>query len=86
MPRHPAGHGMDRVRDVDAPLLEELGQLADRVLGLGDGEAVARDDDHVARVGQLDRDVVGADRADRAARAAGRAACGRPRRRRTRRS
>ena len=28
--------------DLDAALLEQLGQLAHRVLGLGDGEAVAR--------------------------------------------
>ena len=68
MPRHPAGDGMDGVLDVDALRLEELGQLADRVLGLGDGEAVARDDDHRLGVGELDRDVVGADLADRAAR------------------
>ena len=71
MARHPPGHGMDGVPDVDAPLLEHLGELADGVLGLGDGEAVARDDDDAAGVGQLDRDVVGADGADRAARAAG---------------
>ena len=53
--------------------LEQLGQLADGVLGLGHGEAVARDDDHRLRVGQLDRDVVGADLADGAAGAGGRA-------------
>ena len=47
--------------------LEELGQLAHGVLGLGDGQAVARHDDHRLRVGELDRDVVGADLADRAA-------------------
>ena len=66
--------GMDGVLDVDAARLEQLGQLAHRVLGLGDGEAVARDDDHVLGVGELDRDVVGADLAD-----------GRRRRRRPRR-
>ena len=42
VPGHPAGDGMDGVLDVDALGLEELGQLADRVLGLGDGEPVAR--------------------------------------------
>ena len=52
--------------------LEELGQLADGVLGLGDREAVAGHDDHLLGVGQLDRDVVGADLADRAAGAGGR--------------
>ena len=68
VPRHPAGDRVDRVLHVDAALLEQLGQLAHGVLRLGDGEAVARDDDHVLGVGQLDRDVVGADGADRAAR------------------
>ncbi len=67
------------------PLLEELGELAHAVLRLGDRQAVAWDDDHVLGVGELDRDVVGADRADRAARAAG-AGGRRPlRRRRSRR-
>ena len=56
------GDRVDRVLHVDAALLEQLGQLADGVLGLGDREAVARHDDHVLGVGQLDRDVVGADR------------------------
>ena len=42
MPGHPAGDRVDRVLHVDAALLEELGQLADRVLGLRDREAVAR--------------------------------------------
>ena len=83
--RHPAGDRVDRVLHVDAALLEQLGQLAHRVLGLGDREAVARDDDHVLGVGQLDRDVVGADRADRAARHRRRRLRCR-RRRRTRRS
>ena len=58
MPRHPAGDRVDRVLDVDAPRLEQLGELADPVLRLGDGEAVARDDDHRGRVGELDRGVV----------------------------
>ncbi len=61
MPRHPPGDRVDRVLDVDAALLEQLGQLADRVLRLGDGQAVARHDDDVLRVGQLDRDIVRAD-------------------------
>ena len=46
------------------PRFEELGQLADGVLGLGHREAVARHDDHRLRIGELDRDVVGADLAD----------------------
>ena len=65
--RHPAGDRVDRVLHVDAARLEQLGQLADGVLGLGDGEAVAGHDDDVLGVGQLDRDVVDADLADRAA-------------------
>ena len=40
------------------PALEQLGQLAHRVLGLGDGEPVARDHDDLLGVGQLDRRVV----------------------------
>jgi hypothetical protein len=40
------GDRVDRVLHVDARDLEELGQLADGVLGLGDREPVARDDDH----------------------------------------
>ena len=84
MARHPSGDRMDRVLHVDAARLEELGQLADLVLGLGDGQAVAGDDDHVLGVGQLDRRVVGRDLADRAAARAGRRPrC--PRRRRSRR-
>ena len=73
--------GMDGVLDVDAACLEQLGQLADRVLCLGDRQAVAGHDDHRLGVGQLDRDVVGADLADRAAGTADRR---RPRRRRHR--
>ena len=61
VPRHPPGDRVDRVLHVDAPVLEELGELADRVLGLRDGEAVARDDDDRARVGELDRRVVDAE-------------------------
>ena len=56
--------------DLDAARLEQLGQLAHRVLRLGDGQAVAGHDDHLLGVGQLDRRVVDADLADRAARAA----------------
>ena len=59
---------MDGVRDVDTALLEQVGQLAHRVLGLGDGEAVAGHDDDLLGVGELDRRVVEADLADVAAR------------------
>ena len=47
--------------------LEQLGQLADGVLGLGHGQAVAGHDDDRAGVGELDRGVVDADLADGAA-------------------
>ena len=58
--------------------LEQLGQLADRVLRLGHGEAVAGHDDDLLGVGQLDRRVVEADLAHGAACAAsaGRAGSG----------
>ena len=58
MPGHPAGNRVDRVLHVDAARLEELGQLADPVLGLRDREAVARDDDDPLGVGELDGGVV----------------------------
>ena len=64
MAGHPAGHRVDRVLDVHPALLEQLGQLADGVLRLGDRQAVAGHHDHVLGIGQLDRDVVGADRPD----------------------
>ena len=56
-------------------VLEELGELADPVLGLRHGQAVARDDDHRARVRELDRRVVDAELALGAA--AGRRRAGR---------
>ena len=55
--RHAPGDRVDRVLDLDAALLELLGHLAHRVLGLGDGHAVAGHDDDLAGVGELDRDV-----------------------------
>ncbi len=59
---HAAGDGVDRVADGDAALLQLVGDLLDRVLGLGDGEAVAGDDHDRVGVGELDRGVLGADR------------------------
>ncbi len=67
VPRHPAGHRVDRVADVDSALLEAVRQLAHVVLCLGDGQAVAGHDHHAARVGEHDGDVVGARRAHLAA-------------------
>ena len=60
------GDRVDRVVDGDAALLELVGHLLDRVLGLGDGEAVAGDDDDRVRIGERDRGVLGADRLVRA--------------------
>ena len=65
--RHPAGDGMDRVADLDAALLEQVGQLAHVVLGLRHGHPVSGYEDDLVRVGQHDGDVVGARRADGAA-------------------
>ena len=67
-PGHAAGDGVDGEEDVDAPRLEGLGELADRVLGLGDGQAVARDDDDLAGVGEQHADVLGRAGPDRAGR------------------
>ena len=62
MSRHAARDGMDRVADVDALRLEELGELTHVVLCLRDGEAVPGDDDDAARERELDGDVVGGGR------------------------
>ena len=62
---HAAGDRVDAVDDVDAPGLEHLGQLADRVLRLRDREAVAGHDDDLRGVVEQDRDVVRLHRLDR---------------------
>ena len=59
---------MDRVEHLHPALLQLAGEVGHRALGLGDGHAVAGDDHHQARVGELDRHVGGAGRAHRAAR------------------
>ncbi len=64
MPRHAAGDGVDRVLDLDALLLEQLGQLAHVVLRLRHGHAVAGDDDDLAGERELHGDVLGRRRAD----------------------
>ena len=85
MPRHAAGHRVDGVLDVDALASSSSASSRHGVLGLGHGEAVAGHDDHVWRVGQLDRRVVGAtSRTEPPGRRRRPAAC--PRRRRSRRS
>jgi hypothetical protein len=55
--RHAAGHRVDGVLDVDATLLEQLGQVADGVLGLGHRHTVARDHDHGPGVVEQDREA-----------------------------
>ena len=57
---------MNGIRNLDAACLEKVRQLADAVLRLGNRKAVARDDDYLAGVGELDRRVVYRDLADRA--------------------
>ena len=65
MAGHPARDRVDRVLDLDATLLEEVGQLADRALGLGDRQAVTGHDDDALAVGQQDGRVLGGDLPDR---------------------
>ena len=55
---------MDRVLDHNPAGFQQLGELANLVLGLGDRQAVARHDDDLAGIRQLDRHVVGRDLAD----------------------
>ena len=60
MPRHPAGHRVNRVLDRRAPFLQGIRQFADGVLGLGHRQAVARDDHHPIRSLEHHRDLIGA--------------------------
>ena len=78
MARHAPCDRMDRVPDVDALLLEQLGELAHVVLRLRDRQPVAGDEHDPPRVGEHDRDVVRGRRADGRAVGAGRR-CGRGR-------
>jgi len=55
---------MDRVLDLDAALFEQVGKVADRVLSLRDGHAVAGGDDDLIRVREHRCDVVGGQRAN----------------------
>ena len=64
MARHAAGDGMDRVRDLDALRLEQVGELADVVLRLRDREPVAGHEDDLVRVREHHGDVLGARAAD----------------------
>jgi hypothetical protein len=58
---HAAGDGMDGVFDGDAALLEASAKLANDVLGLGGGHAVAGDEDDLPGVGKLGGGVLDAD-------------------------
>ena len=59
VPRHAAGHRVNRVLHGDALALEHVRELAHGVLCLGDREPVAGHDHHLPRVGQHDGEVVG---------------------------
>ena len=63
--RHAPGHRVDRVVDRHPSLLQLVSHLLDRMLGLGDGQTVARDDHDDVGVGELDRRILGADRGHR---------------------
>ncbi len=65
VPRHAPGHGVDRVADADAAILERLGQLARGVLRLRDREAVPWHDDDIAGVGEHHGRIVGGGCLDR---------------------
>ena len=55
--RHPPGHGMYRVLYGHAARFQQAAQLPDLVLRLRGGHAVAGHEYHLARVGELHRDV-----------------------------
>ena len=59
MARHPARDGMDRVLDVNPPLLEHVSELSRCVLRLRHGQPVTGDDDHPLRVGEQRAQVFG---------------------------
>src|SRR5207247_5304514 len=61
---HAAGDGMDGVLDLDAALLELVGELLQRMLSLGDGTSVAGDDDDLAGVGEHGADILRASSPD----------------------
>ena len=65
MARHAAGHGMNRVANVDALRRQLVRHLLHRVLRARDGKPIARDDDHALRVAQQERHVVRRSRLDR---------------------
>ena len=60
MARHPARDRVDRVLHVDAALLEDLGELTDAVLRLGDGEAQSGGKKKSALLGDICESIIGA--------------------------
>ncbi|GEM_PF-3787311 len=62
VPGHPPGDRVDRELHLDVLAFEQVGQLLNLLLGLGDRHAVAWGNDHLVRVGEHDRDVVSLDR------------------------
>ncbi len=71
MTGHASGDGMDGVLDGDAADLEQFGEFADSVLGLGGGEAVAGDEDDTVGEGELGSGVFEVDLAHYSAGLAG---------------
>ncbi len=64
MSRHPSGHRVNAVPHLGAVAAQQFPELADGVLGLGGGHAVAGNEDHVARrlqneIGVGSRDGIG---------------------------
>jgi len=57
---------VDGIDDLNSTRLEQVGKLTNRVLSLRHRKSVTRDDDHLVRIGEQDRDVFCARRADAA--------------------
>src|SRR2546421_13114413 len=55
---------MNGVLDLDAALLQFVGEFLQGVLSLGDGESVSRYDDDLSSVGQHGADILGTARAN----------------------
>src|SRR5207237_6673851 len=62
---HPARDRVDRVLDLDAALLQLVGELPHGVLTLSNRQAVTGHDDHFPRIGEQGGDVLGRSRPDR---------------------
>ena len=66
MPRHATRDRMDCIVDINAARGEQVRELAQGRLRLGDRQTVTGHEDHLVGVAEHDRDVVGAGRAHRA--------------------